>query len=125
MLPKESWAAVLERSLVRTTAKNVLEVVLEKDFCGSYTVSQEECAKLLLKLGLDMRNASPIEAIQICPSGRGVLYIRLKDNVDLNKYCRYDVINVTKSGIRAIMVKPAGRREVVVNVRGIHPSTKV
>ena len=52
MLPKESWAAVLERSLVRTTAKNVLEVVLEKDFCGSYTVSQEECAKLLLKLRL-------------------------------------------------------------------------
>ena len=71
-----------------------------------------------------MRNASPIEAIQICSGGRGVLYIRLKDNVDLNKYCRYDVINVTKSGIRAIMVKPAGRREVVVNVRGIHPSTK-
>ena len=51
---KNSWAAVLERSLVRTTDKNVLEVVLEKDFTGSFVVSQLECAKFLSKFGLDM-----------------------------------------------------------------------
>ena len=114
---KNSWAAVLERSLVRTTNKNVLEVVLEKDFTGSFVVSQLECAKFLSKLGLDMKSDGQIDAVQICPNGRGTIYITLKDNVDLNRYCRYDVVDVTSTGIRSVIVKPAGKREVVVNVK--------
>ena len=124
MQRKASYAAVLERSLVRTSRKNVLEVVLEKDFKGTFAVSEAECAKFLLKLGLDMTPGASIESIQICPSGRGVVYVTLRDQIDLSRYCRYDIIDITTSGIRSMMVKPVGKREVVVNVKGLHPNTK-
>ena len=35
-----------------------------------------------------------------------------------------DVFEVTESGIRAVHVKPAGKREVVVTMKGIHPNTR-
>ena len=60
---RDSWAAVLEKSLVRISNKNVLEVILKKDFRGSFVVSQLECPKFLMKLGLDMRQGGPIDAI--------------------------------------------------------------
>ena len=39
-------------------------------------------------------------------------------------YCRYDVLEVTESGIRAVLTKPAGKREVIINMKGIHPNTR-
>ena len=36
---KESWAAVLGKSLISVSKKNGLEVVLEKNCKGSFTVS--------------------------------------------------------------------------------------
>ena len=47
----------------------------------------------------------------------------LKKNVQIEQFCRHDVLEVTESGIRSNLIKPAGRREVVVNVKGIHPNT--
>ena len=118
-----SWAAVLEKSLVRNTSKNVLEVILEKESRGSFIVSESDCAKFMLKLGLDMKTGNHIEGVQICPSGRGVIYITLKDNVDISSFYRYDVMDVTSTGIRSVLVKSAGRRDVVVTIKGLHPST--
>ena len=120
---KMSWTAILERSLVRTASRNVLEVILEKDWRGSFSVSDSDCAQFLMKLGLDMRSGQQIEGVQICPSGRGVIYITLKDNVDISNFYRYDVVDVTSTGIRSVIVKSAGKREVVVTIKGIHPST--
>ena len=37
---------------------------------------------------------------------------------------RSDVIEVTKNGIRAVNIKPAGKREVIVTVKGLHPNSK-
>ena len=42
----------------------------------------------------------------------------------LDDFCRYDVFEITESGIRSTLVKPAGKREVVVNIKGIHPNTR-
>ena len=39
-------------------------------------------------------------------------------------FCRHDVFQVTESGIRAVHVKPAGKRDVVVTLKGIHPNTR-
>ena len=64
-----------------------------------------------------------VEAIQICPNGKGIILITLKDGLPLDPYCRYDVFEVTESGIRAVHVKPAGKREVVISVKGLHPNT--
>ena len=102
-----------------------IAVILEKDWRGSFSVSDSDCAQFLMKLGLDMRSGQQIEGVQICPSGRGrgVIYITLKDNVGISNFYRYDVVDVTSTGIRSVIVKSAGKREVVVTINGIHPST--
>ena len=76
------------------------------------------------KVGLDTRPGVHVEGVQIYPNGRGVILITLKDNVKIENFCRYDVFDVTESGIRSSMVKPAGKREVVINIKGIHPNTR-
>ena len=120
---KETFASVLERSIVPSLNRNVLEVILEKDLKGSFIVTESECAKFLSKLGLNL-SSGHVEAVQICPNGRGVLYITLKENIEISNYCRYDVIDIAPSGIRAVHVRPAGKRDVTVNIKGIHPNTK-
>ena len=47
-----------------------------------------------------------VEGVQICPDGR--LLITYKERVQIDKFCKYDVLKVTESGIRAVNVKPAG-----------------
>ena len=121
---KQSWAAILGKSLVNSKNKNVLEIVLEKEARGSYSVSETDCARLMVKLGLDMRPGVHVEGVQIGPSGKRVVLVTLRDDININRFCRYDVIDVTESGVRAVMTKPVGRSEVVVSIRGIHPNTK-
>ena len=79
---------------------------------------------MLSRLGLDPRPGIYVEGLQICPQGRGVIFITLKKEADPARFCRNDVLMVTESGIRSVLVKSAGKREVVVNAKGIHPNTK-
>jgi hypothetical protein len=120
----KSWAQLLGSSLPSSLNKNILEVVLEKDERGAFMVSDTDCARMMRKLGLDLRPGVHVEGVQLCPNGRGVILITLKDNVKIESFCRYDVLQVTESGIRSSLVKPAGKREVVVTVKGIHPNTR-
>ena len=53
----------------------MLEIVLEKDAKGSFNVSEDDCAKVMSKLGLDPRPGIHVESVQICPNGKGVLLI--------------------------------------------------
>ena len=62
----KSFAEVLGSNLP-TNFKNILEVVLEKDEKGAFMVSDEDCARLLRKLGLDSRPGGQVEGVQICP----------------------------------------------------------
>ena len=119
-----SWAELLGSSLPSSLNKNVLEVVLDKDERGPFVVSEKECAGMMKKIGLDGRPGVQVEGAQICPNGRGVILITLLDNVPIENFCRYDVFQVTESGIRSILVKSAGKREVVVSMKGIHPNTR-
>ena len=118
-----SWAAVLGGLPPTSDNKNVLEVILEKDFRGSFTVSDSDCLNLIRRLGFDTRPGVHLEEVQICPNGRGIIYLTLKKELDVGKFCCYDVIQVTSEGIRAVNVKPSGKREVVVTLRGLHPNT--
>lgn len=120
---KKSYAALLSSNLPSVWNKNLLEVVLEKDVRGSFNVSEEDCARVMRKLGLDHR-PGVVESVQICPNGRGVLLITLKKDVSIEMFCRHDVFQVTQSGIRAVHVKAAGKRDVVVTMKGIHPNTR-
>ena len=121
---RKSWASVLGGNLPVRDNKNVLEVVLEKDARGSFTVTDIECAHMMKKLSLDPRPGVHVEEVQICPQGRGVIFITLKKDIEITRFCRYDVIEITASGTRAVMVKPAVKREVVVTAKGIHPNRK-
>ena len=56
-----TWAAVLGRTLAPGLNKNVLEVVLEKDARGSFTVGEIECVNLIRRLGLDSRPEVHVE----------------------------------------------------------------
>ena len=86
-------------------------------------MSDTDCVHMMVKLGLDPRPGVHVEGVQICPQGRGVIYITLKKQVEMARFCKYEVLEVTPSGIRAVLVKPAGKREVVISAKGIHPNT--
>ena len=120
----KSWAQFLGSSLPACMNKNILEVVLEKDERGAFMVTDNDCARLMRKIGLDLRPGIHVDGVQLCPNGRGVILITLIDGVNIDNFCRYDVLQVTESGIRSTLVKPAGKREVVVTVKGIHPNTR-
>ena len=87
-------------------------------------MKEEDCARMMRKLGLDQRPGIHVESVQICPNGRGVILITLKKDIQIERFCCHDVLEVTQSGIRAVHVKPAGKREVVVTMKGIHPNTR-
>ena len=46
--------------------------------------------------------------------------ITLKKGVDITKFCTYDVLEVTTSGMCAVNIKQAGRKDAVITVKGIH-----
>ena len=119
----KSWASVLSRGLTPSCDNNVLEVVLDKESKGAFSVSDIDCCNLIRRLGLDQRPGVQVQGVQICPNGRGVIYITLRKEIEIGKYCRYDVLDVTSSGVRAVLVKPAGKRVAVVTLKGIHPNT--
>ena len=119
-----SWAKQLTTSECNKLNKNILEVVLDKDTKGAFNVSESDCAKLMQKLGLDLRAGVEVEGVQLCPNGRGIILITLKDHVKIDNYCRYDVLEVTHSGIRTSIIKPAGKRETVLKLKGVHPNTR-
>ena len=121
---RKTWASVLGRNMVSKNDDNVLEVMLEKDTKGAFKVTEEDCANLMKRLGLDQRPGVHVLGVQICPQGRGVIYITLKKEVDITRFCKHDVLDVTRAGIRSVLVRPAGKREVVVTAKGIHPSTR-
>ena len=77
---------------------------------------------MMKTIGLDPLPGGQVEVVQICPNGRGVIFITLKDSVQIDSFCRYDVLAITNSGIRSVMIKPAGKKEVVITMKGIHPN---
>ena len=68
---RKSWVEVLGSTLPTSWNKNVLEVVLEKDVRGAFVVSEDDCARVMQKIGLDQRPEVHVESVQICPNGEG------------------------------------------------------
>ena len=119
-----SWAERLGTSLPAGLEKNILEIVLEKDDKGPFVVSESDCARVMRKIGIDQRPGVHVDSIQICPNGRGVILITMNKDIKLENFCSYGSFEVTSSGIRSSLIKPAGKREVVLTMKGIHPNTR-
>ena len=66
---KRSWADILGSSLPNSWNKNILELILEKEERGAFSVKEEEVAKILAKIGVSLEHH--VEAVQICPNGGG------------------------------------------------------
>ena len=121
---RRTFAQMVGGNLPSSWNKNILEIVLEKDERGPFHVSDSDCSHLLKKLGIVATPGADVESIQICPTGRGVILITFRQAIKIDQFSRYDVLEVTQSGIRAVNVKPAGRRDVVVSIKGLHPNTR-
>ena len=121
---RRSYATQLSSNLPTSLKKNVIEVILEKDSKGPFNVSVEDCFKVIVKLGIDPQPGVHLESVQICPNGRGVVFLTFKKEIPIEKFCGHEVIQVTQSGIRAVQIKPAGKRDVVVTIKGLHPNTR-
>ena len=87
-------------------------------------MSETECARVMGKIGIDQRPGVHVESVQICSNGRGKILITMKKDIQLDRFCRYDSFEVTSSGIRSMMIKPAAKKEVVITIKGIHPNTR-
>ena len=85
---KKTWASVLGGNIFSRNDDNVLEVILEKDSRGAFNVQDAECANLMKRLGLDQRPGVQVLGVQICPQGRGVIYITLKKEIEIAKFCK-------------------------------------
>ena len=93
-----SWASVLGRSVTASLDENILEVVLGKESRGGFSVSDNDCLNLLRRLGIDTRPGSQLEEVQICPNGRGIIFLTFKKNIEIARFCRHDVLDVTSTG---------------------------
>ena len=71
---KKSWAAVLGQNLSQRDNNNVLEVILEKDNKGSFSVSDSECSNLMKRICLDQRPGVHVMGAQICPQERSDIF---------------------------------------------------
>lgn len=120
----KSYAALLCSNLPSVMKTNVLEIILEKDVRGPYSVSVDDIVKMMSKVGIDPKPGVHLECVQICPNGRGVIFVTLKKDVPIERFCSHDVVQVTESDIRAVQFKPAGKRDVVVTLKGVHPNTR-
>ena len=109
---RRSWAEVLGSTLPPDWNKNILEVILQKNGSGPFKVSDDDCAKLLRKIGLQVTQGGEIEAVQICPNGRGVILITLKSHIAPDSYTCHNVIEVNNHGVSAVNVRPAGKSQI-------------
>ena len=116
-----SWASLLGDSLPTRNDKNVMEIVLEQDFKGMYNASEEEVAKVLQKLGADLRPGVHIEGVQICPLGKNVIQVTLNKNVDMSRFYNKDVLEI-KEGGRISQIRQSGKREVILTIKVLHPN---
>ena len=73
----KSWAQLLGSTLPSSMNKNILEVILEKEQRGAFSVSEQDCARFMRRIGLDQHPGGQLECVQICPNGRVVIFITL------------------------------------------------
>ena len=119
---RKRWADDLGSNIPSSWNKNVLEIILEKDDRGAFMVSDIECAKLMNKIGLGISNEK-VEAVQICPNGRGVIFITMKSHIAIEDFMFSDVIEVSPK-VNVINMKPAGTWKAIVTLRGLHPNSR-
>ena len=99
--------------------RNVLEITLETDPGVKVEVDPNTVVKLLNKLGI---NKNMCQGIQPCPGFSRKIFVWLKDGINLDQFCK-DESFVVAEGIKTGAIRPMGRREVSVLIRGLNFQT--
>ena len=115
-----SWASHAAVGSFQKLSKNVMEIYLEKDVKGGFDASDSKTARVLQKLGVDI--SSHVDMVQICPLGKNVIQVTLKDNINIDRFVNKEAFEV-KAGVRVSNVRAAGQREVTLLIKGLHPQT--
>ena len=84
-------------------------------------MSQLETETLLVRLGID---GSHFEGVTACPEGKPVVFVTMHPTVNISKLLYINKSYVVKEGIRTTTIRPAGKKDVLVTVAGLHPNTK-
>ena len=120
--PGVSWSSIASMNVSKRNKTNTLEVRLEKDEGTSCMLKVEEIERLLRRLNIQ---ANQFTSVQACPERRNVVFITLVNGVDIKRFINpSNEFFILKPGIRTTVIKEVNRREVNVQVFGLHPDTK-
>ena len=116
------WSSIASLNTSRRNMTNTLEVRLENDEGVSFSLNNEEIERLLRRLNI---KAKDFTSVQACPERRNVVFITLGNGVDINKFTQNCFESfILKDGIRTTTIKQASKREVQVQIMGLHPDTR-
>ena len=100
--------------------RNVLEINLDFDVGVNTKIENDTVSKLIKRMGIDM--STQVEAVQTCPGNSRKIYIWLKNNVDISKFCSDESFKVA-DGIKTGFIKPMDKSEVAVLIKGLNLNT--
>ena len=117
-----TWSSVAAVNVARRNKTNTLEVRLETEEGIQSSLSNEEIERLLRRLKI---SSSDFSSLQACPERRNVVYITLANHSDIRKFTENSIESfILKPGVRTTTLKHAGKKDVNVQIFGLHPDTK-
>ena len=96
--------------------RNVLDISLDKEDPANSNIDPGDVHRLLSKLGIEIQ--SQVQGYQVHPGHRFHMEVWFSSGVNIDKFCKDDIIQVNKN-IKTSYIRPAGRREVTVSIKGI------
>ena len=118
----KTWSSIASMNISKRNKTNTLEIRLENDEGGACSLKDDEIERLLRRLNIQ---ASQFTSVQACPERRNVIFITFANGIDINKFISYNNESyILKAGIRTTSIKQVNKREVSVQVFGLHPDTK-
>lgn len=99
--------------------RNVLEITLENDPGVKASIDHDTTSKLLSKLGIEKSDCT---GVQPCPGFSRKICVWLKEGVNIEQFCKNESFMVA-NGVKTGMIRPMGRREVSVLIKGLNFNT--
>ena len=117
-----SWSSIASLNISKRNKTNTLEIRLENEQGNSCSLELEDIERLLRRLKI---SSNHFTSLQACPERKNVVYITLCNGIDVNKFISNNNESfILKPGIRTTTMKHVSKREVNVQVFGLHPDTK-
>ena len=117
-----SWSSIASLNISKRNKTNTIEVRLENDQGTGCSLNIEETERLLRRLKIESKQFTSVQA---CPERKNVVYITLCNGVDMSKFIMNNNESfILKPGVRTTTIKHVSKREVNVQVFGLHPDTK-